>query len=112
MDARKAFFADMHNMLDIVGHILTAGDVERVRFGIDVAKTSADMQQRVAQQLRTHVKPALEREPFAITEELINAVIPSSKPLKVNFGKVDAAMNARVKSCLTRMLASSDALCA
>ena len=108
MDARRAFFGDMHNMLDIVGHILTAGDVERVRFGIDIARTSPEIQRRIAGQLRVHIKPALAREPFAITEELINAVIPTPKPLKVDFTKVDAAMTARVLSCLTRMLAHSE----
>jgi hypothetical protein len=111
MDARKAFFADMHNMLDIVGHLLSAGDVERVRFGIDIARTSPEIQMRVAEQLRVHIKPALEQENFAITEQLINAVIPTTKPLKVDFAKVDAAMTARVRSCLARMLAYSDEIC-
>ena len=112
MDARRAFFADMHNMLDIVGHVLTAGDVERVRFGIDIARTSPEIQRRVADQLRVHIKPALEREDFAITEELINAVIPTSKPLKVDFARVDAAMTARARSCLARMLGYCEEICA
>jgi hypothetical protein len=110
MEARRAFVAEMHNMLDVVQSVLSAGDVERVRFGMELAKSSPEMRRRVGVQLRTHVKPALEAETFEITEELINSVIPAHRKLKVDFTKVDEAMTARAKSCLLRLLAHVDAL--
>ena len=110
METRRAFVAEMYNMLDVVQSVLSAGDVERVRFGMDIAKSSPEMQRRVGVQLRTHVKPALEAETFEITEELVNSVIPAHKKLKVDFAKVDAAMTARAKACLERLLAHAEAL--
>jgi hypothetical protein len=109
-EARRGLFAEMYNLLDIVERLLTAGDVERVRLVLDVVKTNADVQRRVATQLRKVIEPALAAERFEITEELLNEAIPTQRKLRVDFAKVDERTTQRVRACLERILAHADFL--
>jgi hypothetical protein len=104
------FPAEMNEMLELIRPVLSAAEVERVRFGIDVVTSNPTLLRTVAARFRERAAPLVAAPEFRIDAELLRATVCYDRPLQVELSKVTPELTSGVHACMRRMLATAEGM--